>query len=121
MKSHDDAYIAKNVAILGSPTEFSDIANFFTTLDFIYVWRNHHEEMVDVTLPAARTRTNAETLTKFVYQKPSEEPTGRMASDEEASKEELEMGEFYSPNAFFTSSRKRRASTTFESDISDNG
>ncbi|KAG0186017.1 hypothetical protein DFQ28_008443 [Apophysomyces sp. BC1034] len=124
VKKYQDAYIAKTVTTLEFPTEFEDIAEFLHTLNYIYIWRNHHENLIDIVIPAANSRQKNKILANLVYEGPDDVNDGEfdVANTDELDTTYIdvpETTEWYSPNVLFTPSRKRRASAVIESEASD--
>ncbi|KAI7878083.1 hypothetical protein K492DRAFT_9037 [Lichtheimia hyalospora FSU 10163] len=106
VKEFHDAYISKPISTLKLPITIDDITNFSATLDHIYIWRNHHEQLIDIVLPAATKNKSDKFMEQLIY------------LDESESNSSIYNGDL-SPNVFFTPSRKRRASVVEEEDIDE--
>ncbi|KAI8334210.1 hypothetical protein BC941DRAFT_482354 [Chlamydoabsidia padenii] len=50
----DDVYVARTLHTLLFPSYLDDLPAFVTTLDHLYAWRNHHQKLKDIVLPALR-------------------------------------------------------------------
>lgn len=102
VKQFQDAYISKPISTLKLPVTINDIADFSSTLDYIHVWRNHHEQLVDIVLPAVTKTRSKQFMEQLIF---TQSESSSNAYDPNVS-----------PNVFFTSSRKRQASDIEEWD-----
>ncbi|KAF7722030.1 hypothetical protein EC973_003752 [Apophysomyces ossiformis] len=100
----EDAYVAKPICTVNFPRSINEISDFLPTLDSLFVWKNHHEQLMDILLPAINNRKSEEFLGRLVY-----------SGKSELNADEIE----YSPNVFFTPSKKRRCSAVEEDELSD--
>lgn len=103
VKKMDDVYVAKHFRNLKIPQYLEELHDFEPTLDALYAWKNHHERLREIVLPAITKKQDDEFLAKLVPM-PS-------ASAEDAP--------YNSPNVFFTPSKRRRISITCDDDNID--
>lgn len=72
----------------------------------IYIWRNHHEQLIDIVLPAVAKTNNDRFMKQLIYLDENDNDCTAFEGD-------------LSPNFFFTPSKKRRASVIEEEDIDE--
>ncbi|KAI9274719.1 hypothetical protein BDA99DRAFT_414537, partial [Phascolomyces articulosus] len=44
----DDAYLAKHVDTLSIPSTLNELTTFYDTLNTLYVWKHHHQRLVNI-------------------------------------------------------------------------
>ncbi|KAL1926948.1 hypothetical protein VTP01DRAFT_5278 [Rhizomucor pusillus] len=56
VQGFEDAYIAKSICTLNLPKTINDIGNFLSTLDNMYIRKNHQEQLMDILLSAINSK-----------------------------------------------------------------